>query len=252
MWGEVDAYEQFMGRYSARLAVEFARVAGVAAGQRVVEVGVGTGVLTETLARIVGGANVAGVDPTEPFVEHVQARVAGADVRIGTAEYLPFDVSSFDRALSQLVISFVGDPAAAAAELRRVLRPDGLAAVCTWDSTGGMTMFRTFWDALREVDSDATVPPPRFGGAPGQLAELLRDAGFAEVEEGELVVSASYGGFDDFRSALLVAPGPVGVLVGELDGDERDALLETIHRRLGSPEGPFELSAKARYALGVA
>ena len=112
MFQKADAYETFMGRYSRSLAPEFARAAGVAGGERVLDVGCGTGALTAVLADLVGADQVAAVDPSEPFVEECQASVPGADVRVGPAEALPFEDGAFDRALSQLVFHFVQDPAA--------------------------------------------------------------------------------------------------------------------------------------------
>src|SRR5437870_2454589 len=142
-----SAYDCFMGRYSRPLAVTFADAAGVAAGQHVLDVGCGPGALTEELVRRVGASAVAAVDPSEPFVEECARRNPGVEVRQGTAEVLPFADGAFDRALAQLVLHFVSDPAAAAGELRRVLRPGGSAAACVWDFAEGMQMLRLFWDA---------------------------------------------------------------------------------------------------------
>src|SRR5439155_5328610 len=66
LFQNVDAYERFMGRYSTPLAHEFARAVGVTAGERVVDVGCGTGALTTVLAELVGADHVAAVDPSEP------------------------------------------------------------------------------------------------------------------------------------------------------------------------------------------
>jgi SAM-dependent methyltransferase len=252
MFGDVPAYDRFMGRYSGRLAQEFARVAGVEAGQTVVDVGCGPGALTAVLAGIVGPENVAGVDPTESFVEAARARVPGADLRVGSAEHLPFDVATFDRALSQLVFAFVGDPAAAASEMRRVTRPGGVAAACMWDFTGRMTMMRALWDSIDEVDPSGDERPRRFGGQPGDLADLWRETGFQDVVEGDLTVSADYGGFDEFMAALQGAAGPTGQRIAQLDANGLERLGEAIHRRLGSPDGAFSLEATAIYTTGVA
>src|SRR5262245_3786045 len=122
LFANASAYQQFMGRYSDRLAPEFARAAGVGAGQRVIDVGCGAGALTTVLAETVGTGNVAGVDPSEPFVAEARRRVPGADLRVGPAEALPFEDGTFDSALSQLVFHFVNDPPQAVSEMRRVTR----------------------------------------------------------------------------------------------------------------------------------
>jgi SAM-dependent methyltransferase len=247
-----DAYERFMGRYSRALAPEFARAAGVASGERVLDVGCGTGALTVVLADLVGVDHLAAVDPSEPFVEQCRANVPGADVRLGPAEALPFEDGTFDRALAQLVFHFVSDPAAAAAEMKRVTLPGGKVAACVWDMTGGMMMIRAYWDAAREADPDAPDEIERFGGRRGQLVDLWRAAGLRDVTDSLLEVSSHYKDFDELWQSFRGGEGPVGVHAASLEGAKHDAVRGALHRRVGSPEGPFELTARAWYAVGTA
>src|SRR3954468_429159 len=118
-----DAYDGFIARYSRRLAVAFASMAGVAPGQSVLDVGCGPGALTGVLVERLGAGAVSACDPSPPFVADCAARHPGVDVRLGRAEEIPFDDARFDRAMAQLVLHFVSDPTLAAAELRRVVRP---------------------------------------------------------------------------------------------------------------------------------
>jgi len=74
--------------------------ARVQPGERVLDVGCGTGALTSVLAEIVGAELVAGVDPSEPFVERARERVPGADLRVAPAEALPFEDDTFDVAFA--------------------------------------------------------------------------------------------------------------------------------------------------------
>jgi SAM-dependent methyltransferase len=252
LFQSVDAYERFMGRYSWPLAREFVRAAGVAAGERVVDVGCGTGALTSVLAELVGAERVAAADPSEPFVEQCRARVPGADVRVGPAEALPFDDDTFDCALAQLVFHFVSNPAAGVAEMARVTRTGGRVAASVWDFTGGMTMLRAYWDSAREVDPNAPDEIERFGGRPGQLGALWRDAGLRDVVDGSLTVSSHYQDFEElWQSFLGRAAGPVGAHVALLDESRREAVRGALRRRLGSPAGAFTMSASAWYAVGV-
>jgi len=94
-----EAYDRFIGRYSRQLAPRFLEFAGVAAVP-VIELGCGPGALTALLAERLGSARVAAVDPSQPFVDACRARVPGADVRLGSAENLPFPSGSFEAALS--------------------------------------------------------------------------------------------------------------------------------------------------------
>lgn len=104
-----DSYDQFVGRYAGKLAPVFADFAGVRAGLSVLDVGCGSGLLTEELAHRLGAEHVAGVDPS-PLLEACRKRVPHADLRSGAAEELPWAADSFDAALAQLVIHFMSDP----------------------------------------------------------------------------------------------------------------------------------------------
>ena len=94
-----EAYDRFVGRYSMPLAVQFAAFAEVGPSSQVLDVGCGPGALTGELVRLVGAENVLACDPSEPFVAACAARHPGVDVRLGTAEQVPFGDDSADAAL---------------------------------------------------------------------------------------------------------------------------------------------------------
>ena len=137
-----------------RSSPQLADLAGVAAGQRVLDVGCGPGALTAELVARLGAASVAAVDPSEPFVAAARERHPGVDVRQASAEQLPFPDDAFDAALAQLVVHFMSDPVAGLGEMARVTRPDGVVAACVWDHAGGKGPLSAFWDAARELDPD--------------------------------------------------------------------------------------------------
>ena len=248
-----QAYDAFMGRYSRPLAVAFADRAGVVADQRALDVGCGPGALTGVLADRLGPDAVTACDPVEAFVAECAARHPGVDVRRGRAEELPLGDDAVDVALSQLVLHFVSEPAEAAAELARVLRPGGTAAACVWDSDEEMAVLRHFWDAALAVGLD--VPGParalRLGG-PGEIAGLLAGAGFEDLEETTLTVSTTYTGSDELWSGFLAGIGPAGAYCAGLPDDDREALRAAVHDSLGSPDGSFTLGATARCVVGRA
>jgi ubiquinone/menaquinone biosynthesis C-methylase UbiE len=151
-----DAYDHHVGRYGAQLAAGLLEVADIRREHRVVDVGCGPGPLTRALADRAGAVNVAAVDPSPDFVDACRARVPHADVRVATAEELPFPTHAFDAALAQLVVQLMEDRDAGVAEMIRVTRPGGVIAACVWDSTT-MPVLRAFWDAA------LTVAPKRAG-----------------------------------------------------------------------------------------
>ena len=248
-----DAYERYMGLWSRPLARAFVDAVGIAPGQRVLDVGCGTGALTTELAQKVGAEHVAAVDPSEPFATACAAAAPGADVRVGGAETLPFADGSFDAALCQLVVNFMTDAHAGVAEMSRAVRQGGTVAACTWDLRDGMTMLRVFWDAAVAVDPSA----PHEGRtmpfcSRDELEQLWREVGLGDVESGELVVARSYASFDDFWEPFTFGVGPAGTYCVSLDLPARAALREECFRQLGSPAGPLDLTARAWLVRGTA
>lgn len=238
-----EAYDRFVGRYARKLAPVFADFAEVRAGLSALDVGCGSGLLTEELARRLGPASVAGIDPS-PLLEACRERVPGADLRSGSAEQLPWADDSFDAALAQLVIHFMSDPAAGLREMARVVRPGRVVTACTWDFGGGMVLLGTFWKAAGALDRDAPSEE-RFFGRPEELLELWRSQGLDQVEVEALEVSAHYADFDELWATFLLGVGPSGGYATSLDEDRRNALREEYRRRLGEPVGSLTVPARA-------
>jgi SAM-dependent methyltransferase len=237
-----DAYDRFMGRYSLELAPVFADFARIEPGLTALDVGCGSGVLTEELARRLGAERVAGVDPS-PLVEACAARVPGADVRSGAAEELPWPDDSFDAALAQLVIHFLDDPLVGVGEMRRVVRPGGSVAACSWDFPA-MQLLRTFWESVRHLDPAAPSETLPYASLEG-LGKLGDDAGLEDVETAALDVSSRYEDFDELWGSFLLGVGPAGQYCVSLDPDKQRAVRDEYRRRIGDPSGSFTLSASA-------
>lgn len=250
-----EMYDRFMGRYGDALGRALSERAGVRAGMRALDIGAGTGKLTAVLTEILGEENVAAVDPSEPFASALAEKFPAADVRRGTAEDLPFEDGSFDAVFAQLVVNFLTDPEGGAAEMARVAKEGGVVAAAVWDYRGEMTMLRVFWEAAGVVDERGAAARDertrmRFG-EPEEVVQLWEGAGLRGVEGGEIVVSASYEDFDDLWEPFLAGVGPGGDFTASLEPEAQAALREEYRRRLGSPEGPFELPARAWYAVGT-
>src|SRR5207248_2065515 len=207
---------------SVPLASIFADFAGVADGQRVVDVGCGPGALTRVLVERVGADAAAAVDPSEPFVEAARSRHPGVDVRQAPAEDLPFADDSFDAALAQLVVHFMADPVRGLGEMARVTRPGGTIAACVWDHSGsGSGPLAPFWTAARSVDPDVDDESDRPGSNKGDLASLFEAAGIDGVEETTLSVSIEHGGFDAWWEPFTLGVGPAGAYLAGLDEEQQ-------------------------------
>jgi SAM-dependent methyltransferase len=245
-----DAYDRFMGRYSVPLAPQLVALAGVATGQRVLDVGCGPGALTAELVGRLGADNVAAVDPSEPFVAAAKERHPGVDVRLATAEQLPFAEKEFDAALAQLVVHFMSDPVAGLREMARVTRSDGVIAASVWDHGGGRGPLSLFWEAARELDSGVMDESKMAGAREGQLTELFEAAGLRQVEETAHSVDVEHPSFDEWWEPFELGVGPAGAHVASLAPDEQARLRERC-REL-QPDAPFVVTARAWAARGLA
>jgi SAM-dependent methyltransferase len=236
-----DAYGRFMGRYSEPLAVQFAELAQVGAGQRVLDVGCGPGALTAELVKRVGVEGVTAVDPSVAFVSAAQGRFPGIDVRSGVAESLPFADDVFDASLAQLVVHFMTDPVRGLREMARVTRPGGLIAACVWDHGGGRGPLSAFWRAAHDVDPQVHDESGRAGVAEGDLAALCAKAGLADVESSELTVRARFESLAEWWEPFMLGVGPAGDYVAQLDESHREALRSRAGDLLSW--GPFDIAA---------
>jgi SAM-dependent methyltransferase len=245
-----DAYDRFMGRYSSQLSAQLADLAGIEAGQRVIDVGCGPGALIVELVRRLGTNAVAAVDPSEQFVEAARTRHSGVDVQLASAEDLPFGDDEFDAALAQLVVHFMADPVAGLAEMRRVTRPDGVVAASVWDVGGGRAPISPYWKAARELDPNLTGESDRAGAREGHLAALFEAAGLREVEQAELSATTEYETFDEWWYPYTLGVGPAGAHAQSLGPDELAEVRERCRRLL--PEPPFAFTAYAWAVRGLA
>ena len=245
-----DSYDKFMGRYSTLLAPQFANLAGVGSGQRVIDVGCGPGALTTELVERLGASNVAAVDPSESFVVAARERHPGVDVQEAPAETLPFADGIFDAALAQLVVHFMADPVQGLTEMGRVARAGGVVAACVWDHAGKQTPLAPFWQAVRELDPDEEGEGSFAGAGEGQLTELFHEAGLREIEETALPVRLEHATFEEWWQPFTLGVGPAGAYVSKLDPEQQAELRERIREQL--PEAPFTLPARAWAARGLA
>jgi SAM-dependent methyltransferase len=252
MFSESDGYERFMGRWSRRLAPLFVTFAGVTEGDRVLDVGSGTGALAVTAAAV-ESVQVTGIERSPAYVRYAREHVDADGVRfeVGDALSLPFSDDAFDRTLSMLVLNFVPDPAAALQQMVRVTRPAGVVAAAVWDYGDEMQMLRTFWDAAVALDPDTAARDERHMplSTRGALAELWRTHGLLDIHEQPLTIEMAFGSFDDYWQPFLCGQGPAGVYVSSLSAFARHALEATLRERLG--DDGFALRARAWAVRGV-
>ena len=233
--GSSDAYDRFMGRYSRPLAPLLADLAGVDAGDRVLDVGCGPGALTAELVRRLGPGAVSAVDPSAPFVAAVRERLPEVEVAQASAEQLPFADGSFDAAMAQLVVHFMTSPVTGLAEMGRVTRPGGMVAACVWDHAGGRGPLATFWQAVRELDPLAHDESGLAGVREGHLVQLFGQAGLSVTRATALTVEVQHSTFDHWWQPFTLGVGPAGAYVASLDPEHRAALRQRCQAKLPPP-----------------
>jgi SAM-dependent methyltransferase len=243
-----DAYLRFMGRYSEPMASQFADLAGVSPGQRVLDVGCGPGALTAELVRRLGPGEVSAVEPSAPFAAAARQRLPEVDIRQAAAEQLPFADGTFDVALAQLVVHFMADPVAGLREMGRVTRPRGVVAACVWDHAGGRGPLSGFWRAALELDPGADDESGLAGVREGHLAQLFAEAGLEGIRPGSVTVLIRYANFEEWWDPFTLGVGPAGSYVTSLPPDGRELLREHCREQLGA--GPVEISATAWAVTG--
>jgi SAM-dependent methyltransferase len=203
-WSSGEAYEPYVGRWSRLVAREFLAWLAVSPGQRWLDVGCGTGALTQTIMGLAEPRAVTGVDPSEGYIAYACASTPDARVRfdVGDAQALPAEAGAYDAVVSGLALNFVPDPGPALAEMARVTRPGGVVAAYVWDYAGQMQLMRHFWDAAvaldpraRELDEGRRFPLCH----PEPLARLFTAARLHDVVTHAIAVPTLFRDFDEYQ-----------------------------------------------------
>jgi len=256
MWGRGDPYEQYVGRWSRRVAPQFLEWLGAAEELDWVDVGCGTGALTAAILAGCAPASVVGVDPADGFVAAARERLGDrARFLVGDAAGLPLPDASADAVVSALVLNFVPEPRAAIEEALRVARPGGTVAAYVWDYAGRMDLMRRFWDAAAALDPSASGLDEggRFPLArPDALATLFGAVGCAEVATTAIDIPTVFADFDDYWTPFLGGQGPAPAYAMSLEATAREALRARLEETLPrEADGSIALMARAWAVRGV-
>ena len=258
MFGDAEAYERFMGRWSRLLAPLLVDFTEVHDAGRVLDVGSGTGALAFSIAKLKAHCQVLGIDPSKQYVEFAKSRNPfphRVSFQVGDALRMRFSNATFQASLSLLVFNFVPDSRKALREVSRVTKPGGCVSAAVWDYGTRMRMLRVFWDAAVTVDPTAEkldelhMPLCRAG----ELEELWNQGGLEHVVERPLDITMPFEYFADYWDPFLLGQGPAGAYLRNVDGHRREALRAEVKRRLALPseDAPFSLGARAWAVRGI-
>lgn len=254
---QAESWDGDGGRYWAQQAEIFDRsisayqgpyldAAGIAAGDRVLDIGCGNGLTTLDAARRAPDGHALGVDLSAAMLDvargAAQAQgVTNVTFAQGDAQVYGFEAGAADLVVSRTGSMFFGDPVAAFANIRRALRPGGRMCLLVWQELARNAWFRAILASL--APPGAAGPPP---GAPGPFAlsdpervrAILVPAGFAEPELTPLERPMWVG--PDVENAFRFVIGLAGWMTRDRSEDDRErahaALRESLQAHLG-PDG---------------
>lgn len=256
-WDSGHAYEQYVGRWSRKVATEFLRWLAPSPGLAWADVGCGTGALASTILTVCEPSSVCGIDSSEGFVSQARQLVRDPRARFetGDATHLPWDSAVWDVTVSGLVLNFVRDHDSMVREMARVTQPGGSVAAYVWDYASGMQMLRHFWDAAIAVSPhDAKLDQAeRFPLCqPRPLQALFERTGLKSVAVRAIEVPTVFQNFDDYWNPFLGRTGAAPTYLASVGGDVRERIRLSLKSRLASAEdGPIELTARAWAVQGI-
>ncbi len=262
-WASADHWDRWadpMADMADRLNQPLLDAAGVGPGDRVLDLACGAGEPALGAARRVGPDGlVVATDLVPAMMAGAVRRAAGVPVAPAFASAdmtrLPFPDGCFDRTTCRFGVMFVPDVGAAAAELRRVLRAGGRAALMVWGPKDGNTLFDTIAAAVAaRVGADAAsgIDPLFRFAAPGVLAGALADAGFRGATETDLTPTRTVLlGQPFWKPPLEMSFGPV---VSALPAPAQAALEAEVERRFAerADGGRVSLALHARIVTATA
>ena len=232
-----NAYEAlFVPALFSQWAAKIVEAARVLPGQRVLDVGCGTGIFARAVSARVGSTgHVAGIDPSPGMIAVAKRLAPDVEWREGVAESLPFADCCFDAVVSQFGLMFFTDVHQALREMQRVLTPGGRLAVAVWDSLDTMPAYASEVALLERMAgrqaADALRAPFVLGDRE-DLAALFASAGISSAQ------IETHSGTADFPSlrALVEADlrGWLPVMGVLLTEDQIERILREAEHALGS------------------
>jgi SAM-dependent methyltransferase len=245
-----------MGRWSRKVAPQFAAWVDVSPGASWIDIGCGTGALIVAILEKCEPSQVVGIDSAAALLQVAEAQIGDPRVRFaqGDAQAIPEGDDAFDVAVSGLVLNFIPNKDGAVQEMVRVTRPGGVVALYVWDYAGHMQIMRYFFDVATTLDPRASefddgvkAPVCR----PGPLAELFSRAGLRDVEVQAIDIPTAFESFDDYWTPFLGGTGSAPKYCMSLDEGAREQLREEIRSRLPTgPDGEILLAARVWAAKG--
>ncbi len=256
-WASGVSYHQFVGRWSRLIAVDFIRWLDVPPNRQWLDIGCGTGSLSRAILELASPVSVQGVDPSISHIAFALDTIKDgrAAFFVGTIEDMQLPGDSCDVVVSGLVLNFLPDIARGLAEMKRIVRQQGIIAAYVWDYADKMKFLRHFWNAAIALDHGAIVLDEgrRFPLCrPEPLEQLFISAGLKRVDVCPIDVPTQFQDFDDYWLPFLGGQGPAPGYAVSLSEEGRNRLRDRIRSTLPVAEdGSITLTARAWAIKGL-
>ena len=239
-WADnAEYFDRSVSAYHERLLA----TAAIDDGDRVLDVGCGTGQTTRDAGRAASRGSALGVDLSSRMLDHARRRATSEGLSNVTfvqadAQIYAFEPDTYDVAISRTGAMFFGDHEAAFRNIGRALRQGGRLVLVTWQSPPGNEWIREMAGALAG-GRDLPVPPPDAPGPfalsdPERVRILLTRAGFEDVELAGTSAGMWFGSNAD--DAHRFALGLMGWMLDGLDEANRTRAVEALHATMTAHE----------------
>ncbi|MFL6652865.1 MAG: class I SAM-dependent methyltransferase [Sulfurifustaceae bacterium] len=250
-WSNAEAYEKYIGRWSRPVAREFVSWLRPTDNARWLDVGCGTGALSEAILKWAKGARVTALDRSASYMAYAVRLLAGQNIEFREGDALALDLpdESFDFTVSGLMLNFVADAHLAVTQMARVTRRGGTVGAYIWDYAQGMEFLRAIWKIAFVLDPNAINHDeghlsPLCGTEP--MANLFKNAGLANVEARPFVIETKFPNFDAYWEPFLGGQGTVARYVMSLSPQRRAELQDGVRKSLTYAEdGSISFNARA-------
>jgi len=249
-WSAGQSYDQYMGRWSKKIAAKYLDWLDAPPDADWLEIGCGTGALTSAILAKAAPRSIVATDASADFVAYARSQISDprATFETAKAQKLGLNSASRDVVTSALVLNFLPDKTAALKEMRRVLRPGGVLSFYVWDYPGGGIGFiDAFWKAAAKVDPKAAElnEGARFPFCTeAGLEEICKQAGLSGIAISLIEIETEFEDFDAFWMPFTLGAGPAPGYCMSLPADRRAALMDQLKHEIGEA-GPVRMPARA-------
>jgi SAM-dependent methyltransferase len=257
-----ETYERFMVPVLFEpLAHQLLEIARPQAGERILDVGCGTGIVARRVAAALGPeATVTAIDRAPPMLEVARKTSEHEGVHIqwleGSAEDLPLPDETFDLVLSQAALMFFTDPPQAVVEMHRVMKPNARVAISVFQSIEQHPFYQALHHLIEDRLGNSGVADIFALGNSDHLRTLLERAAFHDVEIVPVSVTANFGPPEQFIAGEIEVDTAAIPAMQHLNEQERAALRATIREQMTEPlnevttDGEVVITFHAQIARG--